>query len=84
MFADIRDFVKLASYGSNYDFTDEGSSGPANVFDQVSTSNADIWPGGHGVAGWVNGQTVTIGYTKFANESPGSTWTHGSFSFTSK
>ena len=83
MFSDIRAFVSLASYGTGYDMTDEGASGPANIFDAVSTSNADIWPGGHGVAGQADGDTVTVNYTKFANESSGSAWTPGSFSWIS-
>jgi hypothetical protein len=60
VFADIRQFVSLATYNADYDASDEGSSGPANIMDGVTTTNADIWPGGHAVAGWTNGSTVTV------------------------
>ena len=84
MFADIRKFQELASYGTTYDVTDEGASGAANIFDNVSTSDADIWPGGKNVAGWADGNTVSVAYTKFANGNSGTSYAlNGGFSWTS-
>jgi hypothetical protein len=60
VFADIRQFVSLATYNADYDPEDEGASGNANIMEGVTTTNADIWPGGHGTAGWTNGSTVTV------------------------
>jgi hypothetical protein len=60
MFNTIRQFVSLATYNADYDPEDEGASGNANIMEGVTTTNADIWPGGHGAAGWTNGSTVTV------------------------
>jgi len=60
MFNTIRQFVSLATYNADYDPEDEGASGNANIMEGVTTTNADIWPGGHGTAGWTNGSTVTV------------------------
>mmetsp|Transcript_21005 Transcript_21005/g.52836 ORF Transcript_21005/g.52836 Transcript_21005/m.52836 type:complete len:85 (+) Transcript_21005:392-646(+) len=84
MFADIRQFVSLATYNASYDPEVEIPSGAGNIMDGVTTTNADIWPGGHGVAGWTNGDTVTANYTQFASGSPGSVYTANSISWTSE
>mmetsp|Transcript_32352 Transcript_32352/g.81516 ORF Transcript_32352/g.81516 Transcript_32352/m.81516 type:complete len:85 (+) Transcript_32352:111-365(+) len=84
MFADIRQLASLASYNADYDPTVEIPSGAGNIMEGVTTTNADIWPGGHGVAGWTNGDTVTANYTQFASGSPGSVYTANSISWTSE
>ena len=83
VFADIRQFVALAQYGRNYDPTDEGSSGAANIFDGVRTTNADIWPGGHDNAGTADGNMIRVKYTKFESGSPGSQFNEGTFGWLS-
>mmetsp|Transcript_1890 Transcript_1890/g.4605 ORF Transcript_1890/g.4605 Transcript_1890/m.4605 type:complete len:85 (+) Transcript_1890:57-311(+) len=84
MFAEIRQLQSLASYNGSYDPEAQIPSGAGNIMEGTTTTNSDIWPGGHGTPGWTNGQTVTSNYTQFASGSPGSVYTANSISWTSE
>jgi len=58
MFAEIRQLQSLASYNGSYDPEAQIPSGAGNIMEGTTTTNSDIWPGGHGTPGWTNGRPL--------------------------